>query len=387
MGVRCTKFSDDLVRRAKDALRKRARYGPDLDLSSFKLEGGEGEAFPSLSIENPAAKYYQVDLKSYYEKISPGIEVMDVEEAYSEYKDLFWRLIPPDLDKYTAIALLKGKGGMFLRVKKGRKIERPISACFSISNSGLQAPHSIIYVERGASVTLISGCTAMRERPSLHVGVTEIYLEEGASVSYVSVHTWKPKVHVRPRNGVKLGPRAKYCEFYFNMSEAETLQSETRIEASDLSKVEVNSVLTCKGRYYMDYFSEILLQGKESSGEIVSKALCSKGGEVITRSRVVGRGKGSSGHVECDGMLLDKSSKIGTVPELEAVGDEVSLTHEASIGKISDDEIFYLMTKGFKEEEAKRLIVRGFLEIDLSPLPSQLRSYLTSILSKMSEGM
>jgi Fe-S cluster assembly scaffold protein SufB len=208
---------ESIRERAKSALNKPAKYGVDIDVTEY-LRSVSGE--PRLDTARTSEVGVDLSAKAYYTQVDqlyfnylnkiPGIEVKRVEdfieESPDEARNYVWRLIDPAMDKYTAIAALRGVGGYFIRVKENTRVEDPVMTCLFMSIGGLQAPHNIAVVEKGAEVTIYTGCTIAPESLGLHVGITEYYVEEGATLRYVMVHSWNRVSHVRPRTAVWVKP-------------------------------------------------------------------------------------------------------------------------------------------------------------------------------------
>jgi len=374
--------------RAKSALDRPARYGVDIDISEYlKPISGEPrldtERASEVGVDFSARAYYtQVD-QAYFRYLSkiPGIEVKRiedfVEENPDEAKEYVWRLIDPAMDKYTAIAALRGLGGYFVRVKENTRVEDPVMTCLFMSVGGLQAPHNVAVVERGAEVTIYTGCTIAPESLGLHVGVTEYYVEEGATLRYVMVHSWNRVSHVRPRTAVWVKPGGKYVSYYVNIGRVKTLQTYPVVHLERDSHAYVASILLGLEDSILDVGGAAYLLGENTTAELVSRALGRDSSRITTRARIIG--KSGRGHIDCRGLLLSDKSIIETIPELLAESPDTILTHEASIGKIAEDEINYLVSRGFTREEAVGVIIRGFISLDIRGLPERVKKHIETI--------
>ncbi len=381
------------LERVKAALAKPALYGPDIDVREYLLAEGpaaevevDEERVKEVGIDLEKAKrtgyYMQVDAERIkYMSRLPGVEVMSIDDALDrepEVSRLIWRLVDPAADKYTAVAALRGSGGYFVRVKKGVKMEEPVQTCLFMVRGGLQAPHNIIYVEEGAHARVLTGCTIMPESFGLHAGITEIYLERGARLDYVMIHAWSRGTHVRPRTGVLAGERAEIVTYYINLSTVKTLQTYPRYILRDGARLHSVSLILGRGSSVIDVGAKAALGGRRAAAEILSRVVARDSSRVATRARV--EGAFGRGHVECKGLVLSDVARVEAVPELGAVGKEVTLTHEASIGKLSEEAIAYLMSKGFSREEAESILVRGFMNVELVDLGPQLTAYVRNLM-------
>ncbi len=374
--------------RAKSALNKPALYGVDIDISEYlKPLSGEPRLDTKKASEvgvdfSARAHYTQVDQAyfSYLSKI-PGIEVKRIEdfieENPDEAKEYVWRLIDPATDKYTAIAALRGLGGYFVRVKENTRVEDPVMTCLFMSIGGLQAPHNIAVVEKGAEVTIYTGCTIAPESLGLHVGITEYYIEEGAVLRYVMVHSWNNVSHVRPRTAVWVKPGGKYISYYVNIGRVKTLQTYPVVRLERDSQAYMASILLGLENSILDVGGVAYLLGENATAELVSRVLGRDSSRITARARIIGRS--GRGHIDCRGLLLSDKSIIETIPELLAESPNTILTHEASIGRIAEDEINYLVSRGFTREEAVGIIIRGFISLDIKGLPERVKKHIETI--------
>ena len=387
-----------VAERAKSALSKPAPYGVDLDIEPYlkaPLAGkpvgeeavaeAEEAAREAVGFEPSArAKYVQLD-QAYFKYMSrlPGVEVKRLEDFVDENPDeareYVWRLVDPASDKYTALAALKGAGGYFIRVKENSRVEDPVMACLFLTG-GLQAPHNIVILEKNAQATVYTGCTLAPEAAGLHVGISEFYVGENAELRFVMVHAWNAVTHVRPRTGVYVADGGKYVSYYVNMSAVKTLQTYPMVTLKSGAYALLASVLLGRGDSVQDVGGEVVIEGSESSAEIVSRVVARDSSKVVTRARIsANSGVSAKGHIECRGLLLSDSAVIEAVPELESSSTNAVLTHEASIGKLAEEEIYYLVSRGFTRDEAIGILVRGFVSIDIKGLPPKVKSYIETL--------
>jgi hypothetical protein len=385
--------------RASKAVNKPSPIGPDIDLRQYlEYEGVPGKVRADriqqvgidLAKAMRSAYYLQIDNKvvGYLSRL-PGVEITTIEDVINNQPDIakeyIFKLIPPDKDKYVALVALKGKGGYFIRVKKNVKVDQPIQTCLFMSSGGFQAPHNIIILEEGASANVLTGCTIMPESFGLHAGMTEFYVGRNARLSYIMVHAWNRVTHVRPRSAANLGDNAEMISYYMNLSNVKTLQMFPTIYLSgEGSKVYSSSILLSRGDSYLDVGSEAVLNAYGSKAELVARVVSKDISYTIARARLVGNA--GKGHIECKGLVLDDSAKLITVPELKANSTKVELTHEASIGKIAEEAILYLVSRGLKKEEAEALIVRGFMNIEIKGLNETLKNYIKGVLDLMAKA-
>lgn len=383
---------ETLFERAKNAISKPSPYGRDIDVTPYveyttaREPKFDVERVKEVGVDLKAkAIYSQID-QAYFRYISriPGVEVKRVEDFIEENPDeareYLWRLIDPATDKYTAIAALKGRGGFFIRVKENTRVEDPVMTCMFMSIGGLQAPHNVVIVEKGAQVTIYTGCTIAPESFGLHAAISEFYIEEGGELRYVMVHAWNNVTHVRPRTVVQVAEGGRYISYYANMSRVKTIQTYPRAILNRGAYAMMASTLLGLGDSEQDIGSMAVLAGDEARAELVSRIVAKDRSRVIARARITTEtGVSVKGHIECKGMLLSDNATVETIPELEALSPNAVLTHEASIGKLAEEEINYLVTRGFTREEAMGILIRGFVSIDVKNIPERVKRQIQTI--------
>jgi len=393
---------EELRERAQRALNKPARYGPDIELNEYIDLGRPRESGVKASAEytrrvgvdlraaRASAFYYQVDSRiEMLKSLMKGVDIEPIDRAllerFDEVKNYFWRAVPVDLDKYTAITFLRGMGGYFIRVRKGTVAELPIQTCFFMSG-GAQLVHNIVVVEEGAKAIIVTGCTIMPEALGLHVGVTEIYLKRGAQLIDVMIHSWNRTTHVRPRTGVVMEDGSTYISYYINMSTTKTLQTQPAIHMiGEKSRTYSASIILGLSDSYHDVGARVIAKGRDSRAELVSKIVARDSSKVVSRLRIDAEGEHVKGFTECSAVLLSDSAVVETIPELYSRSSTADLHHEASIGKLRDEEIEYLVLKGFSPREAVSLLIRGFVSVDLSFLTPEIRKSIERVLDTLAE--
>ncbi|MEZ0289812.1 MAG: SufD family Fe-S cluster assembly protein [Sulfolobales archaeon] len=381
------KWLDKVVERAREALDKPSPYGVDIDITQYREALGSGFIDRSKADEigvslSSRALYVQIDQNymRYFSKI-PGVEVYSIDEFVEsrpdEAREYVWRLIDPSTDKYTALAALRGRGGYFIRVKKNTRVEDPITACLFISSRGFQAPHNVVIVEEGAEATVYTGCAIAPEVLGLHVGISEFYVSRDAKLRFVMVHSWNKVSHVRPRTAVYVEEGGEYVSYYVNMARVKTLQTYPVVYLSRGSKAYLASIVLGLGDAVIDVGSKAVLIGDDSGVEIVSRSLAHDSSKITARASIIG--ESGRGHIDCRGLMISEKAVITTVPELEARTPNTILTHEASIGRIAEEEINYLVSKGFTRDEAIGILIRGFVSVEPRGVPEKIKRYIENI--------
>ena len=386
--------------KALKAREKPAALGPDLDLKGFTRDVKSWQccAVPSLPKDvaqqalnvgvrsdekGRAGTYFQIDHSTVFsatQKMFEGkAEVMSTKEAFEKYdwmKDYWWKVVAVDADKYTAAAELEWDKGYFIRALEGQKITLPLQACLFISKDNLnQNVHNIIIAEPNSEMQIITGCTVHPNvQRGLHVGISEFFVKEGAKLTFTMIHNWAQDFDVRPRTGALIEDGATFANNYVCLKPVKSLQMYPVAYCKGTnSRARFNSILYGTENSYMDVGSKVVLQGAGSRGEVIARAIASDNSQIYARGMLIGEHEDCKAHLECRGLLLSDSAMIHAIPELIAKVEGAELSHEAAVGKIAEEQIQYLMARGFSELEAEALIVRGFMDVSIFGLPSQLQ--------------
>ncbi len=385
---------DDKAREAKD---KEAAIGPDIDLNAYSLESprhadiktlkvlsqedGERMALAGLDIDEKerAGTYIQKDGISIHSgSRHDGLEIIPIKKALAELdwiKDYYWKMASVDTDKYTARARLDLQNGYVIRALPGKKITLPAQACLYLEKEGFnQNVHNIIIAEEESELHIISGCaSASHVTQGLHVGVSEFYVKKNAKLSFSMIHHWAENVVVRPRSVGIVEKGGLFLSNYISMKPVKSVQSYPTVYLVGKGAVARSySLLVGSPGSELDVGGRIYLRAKDTRAEIISRAI-TNGGNIISRGDIIGEVEGVRGHLECHGLILN-GGIMHAIPELNGMADGVELSHEAAVGKIAQEEILYLMSRGLTEEEATATIVRGFLSIDIPGLPGPLKA-------------
>jgi len=325
-----------------------------------------------------AATFVQVDQQTTrISSFSESVEVMSIREALERYdwlQDYYWKAVRRDQDAYTMEADADDVNGYFIRSLPGKKVEIPVEACLYLRKAkSKQKVHNVIIAEEGSELNIISGCTSHPGVTSgMHLGISEFYVKKNAKITFTMIHSWESDVEVRPRSAAHVGEGGVFISNYVLMNPVKIVQMYPTAYVEKNATAIFSSVIVALENSVVDAGSRAILRGEGSSAEIVSRTI-SKGGKIVARGHIVGGAPEVKGHLECRGLMLSEEGSIQAIPELEAKFPNVDLSHEAAIGKIAEEEIFYLQSRGMSRDEATAAIIRGFLDVDIKGIPEMLK--------------
>jgi Fe-S cluster assembly scaffold protein SufB len=390
--------------KAGTALKKKALYGPDIDLDNFKSDAVPHDYDPDLANFSEGEKKHIAEvgiLASRDERSgsfvlkdhSPvhcsvgqeGVELLSMRDALKKYNglpDYWWKAVDADADKYTAQAAVSFHDGFFIRVTAGTKALHPVQTCLYISDEGIaQNIHNMVIAEEGSELHIITGCTtAPHLKKGLHVGVSEFYIKKGATVTSTMLHNWGEEIVVRPRTTVWVEEGATFMSNYVCMKMAKSVQMYPSVRLMGRNAVaRINTILVAPKGSDLDIGGRVSLEAPGAKAEIISRTITT-GGNIIARGLLIGQVADVKAHLECSGLILSEEGRIRAIPELDGWVAGVEMSHEAAVGKISQDEIEYLMSRGLSEEEATALIVRGFLNVKMEGLPKELQDEIERVI-------
>jgi len=382
--------------RVKD---KKGAIGPDIDLNKYDeapvphsyLADEDLCAIPTDEQKNLIMSgldvtkkerdgtYFQIDTEVVHcHTQQDGIEVIPIQKALDEYdwiRDYYWKLVAVDADKYTAAAELGLHDGYVIRARAGSKSIYPIQACLYLDKDGLQQNvHNIIIAEEDSELHIISGCaTSPHMKSGVHVGISEFFVKKNAKLSFTMIHNWAEDMMVRPRSVAQVEEGGLFLNNYICMKPVRSLQMypTTHLVGKDAVARFYSIIVGSPGSEY-DLGGRIVLKKPGNRAEIVARTI-TNGGNIIARGQLIGEVPGIKAHLECRGLILN-GGIMSAIPELEGRVDGVEMSHEAAVGKIAQEEIAYLMSRGLSEDEATATIVRGFLSVDIPGLPPQLQA-------------
>ena len=306
------------------------------------------------------------------------------------FKKYFATVIPIADNKFAALNSAVWSGGSFIYVPKGVHLEKPLQSYFRINNEKTgQFERTLIIADEGSDIHYVEGCTApIYSQDSFHTGVVEIVVLKGAHVRYSTIQNWSTNI----LNLVT--QRAKVEEDGFmewidgNIGSSITMKYPCCVLHGDRSKGSVITIAVASKGQYQDAGAKMIHLGKNTSSTIISKSVVHHGGVANFRG-LVSIGKDATGgkaHVECDTLILDDISKSDTIPVNEIRNADSFIEHEATVSKISDDQLFYLESRGIKEEDAMQMIVMGFIEPFSRELPMEYAVELNQLIKMDMSG-
>ena len=323
-----------------------------------------------------------------------GVIYVDFETAVKKYPELikpyFGKLITPSYHKFAALHYAVWSGGSFVYVPKGVHVEMPLQSYFRLNAPGAgQFEHTLIIVEEGASCHFIEGCSAPRYNvANLHAGAVELFVKKGATLRYSTIENWS-------KNMYNLNTKKSLVEEDGHMiwvsgsfgSHTSCLYPDTVLKG-DRSTCEFTGITFAGKGQFLDTGSKVEALGKNVSMTVNSKSISKGGGTAIYRGVVyIGpNAKGTKGSISCESLMLDDQSRSDTIPDIVIENDDIDLGHEAKIGRIPDEDIYYLMSRGLSEEDAKAMLVRGFAEPIFKALPLEYAVEMNRLIDLEFEG-
>ncbi len=311
--------------------------------------------------------------------------------AYAKIiKEYFSKSIPLTDHKFASLHYAVWSGGTFLYVPKGVKISEPLQSYFRMNvKKGGQFEHTLIIIEDEAEAHYIEGCSAPKyDENSLHAGGVEIFVGKNATMRYSSVENWSLDTYNLNTKRAIVQEHG-YIEWVGgNMGSNTTMLYPCSVLIGESARADHLGVAFANTGQNQDTGAKVIHIGKNTSSSIVSKSI-SKGGGLSTYRGLVDIKPGATGavtHIECDALLLDDISGSDTIPDIRCGNTESIVAHEASAGKINEDDLFYLQSRGIGEEEAAAMIVNGFISPIVKELPLEYASEMNVLISMEMEG-
>ena len=320
-----------------------------------------------------------------------GVIFLSTDEALKEYPDLFKEyfnnLVKYDENKYTALNGALWSGGSFIYIPPYTKLDRPLQSYFRIESSSLgQFERTIIIVDEGAELSYIEGCTAKSYSvSSLHAGVVEIYVKRGAKCKYSTIQNWSKDVYnlVTKRAIVEENGVMDWVDG--NVGSGVTMKYPSCILLGDNAVGNSISIAYAKENQHLDAGAKMIHIGANTRSNIVSKSIADDGGVANYRGKVkiAESAKNSYASIKCDTILLSDNAISDTYPINEVNNDSSKIEHEATVSKISEEKMFYLRSKGLTENQAKEMLIMGFISDFKKELPMEYAVELNRLMKEI----
>jgi len=397
-GSDLTGIDFDTIKYFVRSTEKQATSWDDLpdDIKSTYDRLGIPEAEKQRLVSGVAAQY---ESEVVYHQINEslaaqGVIFVDTDTGLREYPELFREyfasVIPVGDNKFAALNTSVWSGGSFIYVPKGVHVEIPLQAYFRINTENMgQFERTLIIADEGSYVHYVEGCTApIYKSDSLHSAVVEIVVKKNARVRYTTIQNWSNNVYnlVTKRATAAEGATMEWIDG--NIGSKVTMKYPAVFLMGEHAKGETLSIAFAGEGQHQDAGAKMVHAAPHTSSTIVSKSVARGGGRTSYRGlvQVLEGAHHSASTVRCDALLVDTISRSDTYPYVDVREDDVSMGHEATVSKVSDDQLFYLMSRGMSEEEAMAMIVRGFVEPIARELPMEYALELNRLIELQMEG-
>lgn len=326
--------------------------------------------------------------------VKQGVIYTDMETALREHEDLvkeyFMKLVPPKDHKFAALHGAVWSGGSFVYVPAGVHVKMPLQSYFRLNAAGAgQFEHTLIIVEPGASLHFIEGCSAPKYNvTNLHAGCVELYVKEGARLRYSTIENWSrnmmnlnTKRALVEKDGIIEWVSGSFGSHVSCLYPCSILHGEN-------ARCEFTGVTFASKGQDLDTGASVICAAPHTSANINTRTISKAGGKATYRSavKVTKNAPYAKCSVNCESLMLDSASRSDTLPVMDIEGDAAEVGHEAKIGRISDEAIFYLTSRGIDEDEARAMIVRGFVEPIAKELPLEYAVEMNNLVNIELEG-
>jgi Fe-S cluster assembly protein SufB len=323
-----------------------------------------------------------------------GVLFCDMDTALREYPDLvkeyFGKLIPPNDNKFAALNSAVWSGGSFIYVPPGVKVDMPLQAYFRINAENMgQFERTLIIADEGSEVHYIEGCSApVYTTDSLHSAVVEIVCKKASRVTYTTIQNWSNNVYNLVTKRARCDAEAHMAWIDGNIGSRLTMKYPAVYLMGPKASGEVLSVAYAGAGQHQDAGAKMVHAAPETTSTIISKSISKDAGRTSYRGlvRFEEGAKHSKSFVRCDALLLDEKSRSDTYPYIEFGEHDAQVGHEATISKVGDDQLFYLMSRGLSEQQAMSMIVNGFIEPVTRTLPMEYAVEWSRLIELQMEG-
>ena len=332
------------------------------------------------------------NLKKEWERL--GVIFVDSDTGLRDYPDIykehFGTVVPAADNKYSALNTAVWSGGSFVYIPPGVKVDIPLQAYFRINTQNMgQFERTLIIADEGSQVSYVEGCTApIYSTASLHSGVIEIIVKKGARVRYTTIQNWSHNIYNLVTQRAMAHEDATMERVDGNMGSRITMKYPAVYMVGKGARAEVLSVSFANTGQHQDTGAKVIHGAPHTTSSITAKSISRAGGRAGYRGLVKVH-KGATGvksNVVCDALILDDRSRSDTYPVMEVDEESVSVSHEATVSKISDEQLFYLQSRGIPEKQAMLMIVNGFIEPVVKELPMEYAVEMNRLIQLEMEG-
>lgn len=357
---------------------------------------GIPEAEKKLLLGGVSAQYEsEVVYKSIQKTLSKkGVIFLDMDSGFREYpeivKQYFGTIIPPNDNKFAALNSAVWSGGSFIYVPKGVHVDLPLQAYFRINAANMgQFERTLIIAEEGSYVHYVEGCTApIYSTDSLHAAVVEIIVKKGARVRYTTIQNWSANVYNLVTKRMRVEEEAFGEWVDCNLGSKLTMKYPSLYLMGSKARGEVLSIAYAGKGQHQDAGGKAIHVAPDTTSKITSKSISKGGGRTSYRGllQVYKGAKNVKSKVVCDALLLDETSRSDTYPTMKVDEQGVQIEHEATVSKIGEEQLFYLMSRGLSQAEAEAMVVNGFIEPIVKELPLEYAVEMNRLIQLEMEG-
>lgn len=328
------------------------------------------------------------------ELVKQGVIYTDFDTALVEHEDIvrqyFMKLVPPTDHKFAALHGAVWSGGSFVYVPKGVEAAIPLQSYFRLNAPGAgQFEHTLIIIEEGASAHFIEGCSAPKYNvANLHAGCVELFVKDYAKLRYSTIENWSKNMYNLNTKRALVGKHGTIEWVSGSFGSKVSCLYPMSILNGEGAHCEFTGVTFAGEGQFLDTGSKVVHNAPHTTSNVNSKSISKSGGVALYRGllKIAKQAEGSKATVSCESLMLDEISQSDTIPTIIVENDNIDLGHEAKIGRISDEAIFYLMSRGLSEEEARAMLVRGFVEPISKELPLEYAVEMNNLISLELEG-
>jgi Fe-S cluster assembly protein SufB len=331
-------------------------------------------------------------LKKKWEEL--GVIFLDMDDALQEQEEIvkehFMKCVPKSDHKFAALHGAVWSGGTFLYIPKGVKVKDPLQAYFRMNAKNMgQFEHTLIIVEEGAEVHYIEGCSAPKYgSQALHAGLVEIFVKPNARARYSSVENWSRDTYNLNTKRAIVERDAVMEWVGGNMGSGTTMLYPCSMLTGEGARCDHLAIAFANEGQWQDTGAKVFHSAPHTSSKVISKSISKGGGCAVYRGmlKIAPNARDSTANIECDALLLDEESRTDTIPDIQIRNNDVTIAHEATVGKMSEEQLFYLQSRGIPLDQARAMIVNGFIEPIVRQLPLEYAVEMNRLIELEMEG-